>query len=85
MQGWIALAGLGEYLPGMDNIDRYLLRTTVPNGRDPNVVCVPAATGEERVESVNYWLDLGVAHFEALGTKVTPAHIVDTESANAPQ
>lgn len=85
MQGLIALVGSGEYLPVMNETDRYLLASTQRNGRDPNVVCVPTAAGQEGDESVNYWLDLGVAHFEALGTHVTPARIVDDETANAPE
>ena len=84
MKGLIALLGSGEYLSVMDNVDRYILQTTVRDARDPNVVCVPAAAGKEGEDSVNYWLDLGVAHFEALGAKVTPLRIINRETANAP-
>jgi cyanophycinase len=83
MTGLIAILGSGEYLPVMDDLDRYLLSATVRDERDPNVVCIPAAAGKEGAQSVNYWLDLGVGHFEALGAHVTPARIIDTETANA--
>lgn len=85
MDGWIALAGSGEYLPGMNDIDRFLLNTTKRDERAPHVVCVPAAAGQEGDERVNYWLELGTAHFENLGAKVTPARIIDRESANDPK
>jgi cyanophycinase len=85
MNGLIALAGSGEYLPVMNAVDRYLLDSVKSNGRDPYVVCVPAAAGQEGDASVSRWLDMGAAHFEALGAKVTPARIVDRDSANDPE
>lgn len=84
MNGLIALVGAGEYLPALDDVDRHLLDSIKRNERDPNVVCVPAAAGQEGDTSVNRWLEMGAAHFEALGAKVTPARIVDDETANAP-
>ena len=83
MNGLIALLGSGEYLPVMNDVDRYLLSAV--HGRAPRVVCMPTAAGQEGDESVNYWLDLGTAHFKALGAEVTAARIVDRESANDPQ
>lgn len=83
MNGWIALLGSGEYLPVMNDVDRYLLSAV--HGRVPRVVCMPTAAGQEGAESVDYWLDLGTAHFKALGAEVTAARIVDRESANEPQ
>lgn len=85
MNGLIALVGSGEYLPVMDGVDRHLLASVNTNGRMPRVVCMPTAAGQEGDKSVDYWLDLGVKHFEALGADVTPARIVDDKSANAPK
>jgi len=85
MNGLIALVGSGEYLPAMDDVDRHLLDSIKRNERDPNVVCVPTAAGQEGDTSVNRWLEMGVAHFEALGANVTPARIIDYETANAPE
>ena len=84
MKGLIALVGSGEYLPAVDDVDRHLLDSIKRDERDPNVVCVPAAAGQEGDASVNRWLEMGVAHFEALGANVTPARIIDHETAKAP-
>lgn len=43
MNGLIALLGSGEYLPVMDDVDRYLLENCGANGRKPRVVCLPTA------------------------------------------
>jgi cyanophycinase len=82
MNGLIALVGAGEYLPVMDEIDRHLLASVNTNGSTPRVVCLPTAAGQEGDESVNRWLDMGVEHFRALGAEVTPARIIDRESAD---
>jgi cyanophycinase len=85
MNGLIALVGAGEYLPVMNEIDRHLLASVNTNGHAPRVVCLPTAAGQEGDESVNRWLHMGEEHFQALGTEVTPAHIIDRASADDPQ
>ena len=85
MNGLIALVGAGEYLPVMNEVDRHLLASVNTNGRAPRVVCLPTAAGQEGDESVGRWLRMGVEHFQALGTEVTPARIIDRESADDPQ
>ena len=85
MNGIIALLGSGEYLPVMNDIDSYLLKQSVPDGRKPQVVCIPTAAGQEGEESVNRWLKMGVEHFQALGADVQPLHITETTEANDPQ
>jgi cyanophycinase len=82
MKGLIALVGSGEYLPVMNEIDRHLLASVNVNGRAPCVVCLPTAAGQEGDESVNRWLHMGEEHFQALGADVTPARIIDRESAD---
>ena len=82
MNGLIALVGAGEYLPVMNDIDRQLLASVDTEGRAPRVVCLPTAAGQEGDASVNRWLGMGVEHFEALGAEVTPARIIDRESAD---
>ncbi|MBT4311656.1 MAG: type 1 glutamine amidotransferase-like domain-containing protein [Anaerolineae bacterium] len=82
MNGLIALVGAGEYLPVMNEIDRHLLASVNTNGRAPRVVCMPTAAGQEGENSVNRWLKMGIEHFEALGAEVTPAQIIDRNSAN---
>ena len=82
MNGLIALVGAGEYLPVMNDVDRHLLASVDTNGRTPRVVCLPTAAGQEGDASVDRWQRMGVEHFEALGAEVTPAHIIDRESAD---
>lgn len=82
MNGLIALVGAGEYLPVMNEIDRHLLASVNTNGRVPRVVCLPTAAGQEGDESVDRWLHMGGEHFQALGADVTPARIIDRESAD---
>lgn len=85
MNGLIALVGSGEYLPGMNDIDRHLLASVNHEGRAPRVVCLPTAAGQEGDASVNRWLNMGVEHFRALGADVTPARIINRESADDQQ
>ncbi len=47
MNGLIALVGSGEYLPVMEDVDRYLLDSLNLNGRKPRVVCLPTAAGRK--------------------------------------
>ena len=85
MNGLIALVGSGEYLPVMNDVDRYLLDSLDLNGRKPRVVCLPTAAGQEGDESVNRWLNMGVEHFQKLGADVNALRIIDRESADDPQ
>ena len=78
MKGLINLVGSGEYLPVMNDTDRYLLHSLNSNGRKPRVVCLPTAAGREGDSSVNRWLNMGVQHFQALGAEVSPARIIAT-------
>jgi len=85
MNGLIALVGSGEYLPVMEDVDRYLLDSLNLNGRKPRVVCLPTGAGQEGDESVNRWSDMGVRHFTKLGAEVNALRIIDRESADDPQ
>jgi cyanophycinase len=85
MNGLINLVGSGEYLPVMQDVDRYLLDSLALNGRKPLVACLPTAAGREGDSSVNRWLSMGVQHFQNLGAEVTPVRITDRDSANDPQ
>ena len=80
MNGLIALVGSGEYLPVMEDVDRYLLANL--NVRTPRVVCIPAAAGQEGDESVNRWCRMGLEHFRRLGADVQALRIIDKTSAN---
>ncbi len=85
MNGLIALVGSGEYLPVMDEVDRYLLDSLNLKGRKPRVVCLPTAAGREGDTSVNRWSNMGVDHFQKLGAEVNALRILDRESADDPQ
>ena len=83
MNGLITLVGAGEYLPVMEDVDRYLLDSL--NVGTPRVVCLPTAAGEEGPESVNRWSRMGLEHFKKLGAEVTALPIIDKVSANDEQ
>lgn len=85
MKGLIALVGSGEYLPGMDEVDRHLLASIQANARRPKVVCLPTAAGREGDASVGRWLKMGNEHFTALGATVHPLPIIDRATADDPQ
>jgi cyanophycinase len=86
MNGLIALVGAGEYLPVMEDVDRYLLDSVkVTDGRAPRVVCLPTAAGQEGDESIGRWSRMGVEHFTKLGAKVEALPIIDRASADDPR
>lgn len=82
MNGLIALVGAGEYLPVMEDVDRYLLDSL--EAKTPRVVCLPTAAGKEGDETVSRWSRMGENHFRSLGADVTSLPIIDRESANDP-
>ncbi len=85
MNGLIALLGSGEYLPVMDEVDKYLLAHCGANGRTPRVVCLPTAAGQEGEDSWGRWNRMGTEHFQRLGAHVTALPIIDRQSADDPQ
>lgn len=82
MKGLIVLVGAGEYLPVMNDVDRYLLANCGAEGRTPRVVCLPTAAGEEGEASWQRWNQMGEEHFQALGAEVSALPIIDRRSAN---
>jgi cyanophycinase len=82
MNGLIALLGSGEYLPVMDDVDRYLLANCGAVGRKPRVVCLPTAAGQEGEKSISRWSRMGLEHFTRLGADVQSVPVIDAESAN---
>lgn len=82
MNGLIALVGSGEYLPVMEDVDRYLLDSLNLNGRKPRVVCMPTAAGREGDQSINRWSNMGIQHFNKLGADVTALRIIDRATAD---
>lgn len=82
MKGLIALVGAGEYLPVMNEVDRYLLAHCGADGRAPRVVCLPTAAGQEGETSWQRWNRMGEEHFRTLGAEVSALPIIDRASAN---
>jgi cyanophycinase len=82
MNGLMALVGSGEYLPVMEDVDRYLLDSLKISGRKPRVVCLPTAAGKEGDQSVSRWSNMGIEHFEKLGADVSALKIIDRSSAD---
>jgi cyanophycinase len=82
MNGLIALVGSGEYLPVMEDVDRYLLESLKLNGRHARVVCLPTAAGKEGEQSVSRWSNMGIQHFNKLGADVQALPIIDRASAD---
>jgi cyanophycinase len=64
--GLLALAGSGEYLPGMEAVDRLLLGYLKEPAR---VVCLPTGAGTEGEERLRYWMNLGQDYFNRLGVE----------------
>jgi cyanophycinase len=82
MNGLIALVGSGEYLPVMNEVDRFLLQNAGVNGRLPRVVCLPTAAGQEGEPSWGRWMRMGVDHFSSLGAQVDALPVIDRASAD---
>lgn len=79
LEGAIALAGSGEYLPQMNDVDLALMETL--NGpTETQVALLPTASGLEP-GMPERWNARGISHFEALGARVTPLHLVAREDA----
>lgn len=81
MNGLIALVGSGEYLPVMDEVDKFLLANCGARGRTARVVCLPTAAGQEGESSWRRWMNMGEAHFQRLGAQVHALPIIDSASA----
>jgi cyanophycinase len=62
--GPVALVGSGEFLTAMGPVDAGLLE-----GRPRRAVVLPTAASREGDARVSYWLDLGRAHYEAMGVE----------------
>ena len=75
----LALVGSGEYLPAMEQVDRYLISKL---RKPPRVVCLPTAAGREGSARIAYWSRLGVDHFTRLGVRVESLPVIDRESAD---
>jgi cyanophycinase len=77
--GTLALTGSGEYLPGMQEVDRWLTQQLVESAR---VVTLATAAGTEGTDRLRYWDELGIQHFTNLGVeRVQALPVIDRRSA----
>ena len=82
MNGLIALLGSGEYLPVMDEVDKFLLANCNADGHAPRVICLPTAAGREGERSWGRWMRMGEEHFSRLGADVKSLPVIDRVSAD---
>jgi cyanophycinase-like exopeptidase len=75
----LALVGSGEYLPGMEPVDRELLRRL---GAGVRVACLPTGAGQEGADRIAYWSQLGVDHFTHLGARAEAVPVIDRAGAH---
>ncbi len=76
--GTLALTGSGEYLQGMEPLDRYLFGLITPPVK---VVCLPTGAGTEGADRIEYWAELGETHFRRLGVEVQSLGVIDRSTA----
>ena len=70
------MVGSGEFLPVMEEVDRFLLE-----GRASRVVFLPTAAAPEGEERIDYWTQLGLQHFGRMGVEVEPLLVRDRDDA----
>lgn len=75
----LALVGSGEFLPVMAPVDAQLL-----SGRAPRAVFLPTAAALDGAARVQYWIDLGIGHYEGLGVEAVPVPVLDRSHADDP-
>jgi cyanophycinase-like exopeptidase len=75
--GPIALVGSGEFTRATEDVDRALL-----DGRASRVVYLPTAAALEGEQRINYWVELGRAHYARLGVDATPLMVLDRTDAD---
>jgi cyanophycinase-like exopeptidase len=76
----MALVGSGEYLPQMETTDRFLL-DTLGGPAAARVAVIPTASALEP-GMPERWNNMGVAHFRALGARVTPVLLLTRDDAH---
>lgn len=79
--GMLALVGSGEYTAAMAATDRWLL-DTLGGPALSQVAVIPTASALEEGQPQR-WNAQGVAHFSALGARVTPLQILQRADASA--
>lgn len=66
--GALALVGSGEYLPVMQELETALLHSGISNGKPNRFLQIPTAAGQESVERLEFWEQLGAEQARRIGT-----------------
>jgi cyanophycinase-like exopeptidase len=66
--GALALVGSGEYLPVMQELETALLHSGISNGKPKRFLQIPTAAGQESVERLEFWEQLGAEQARRIGT-----------------
>ena len=80
MTGPVALVGSGEFLEVMVPVDAELLA-----GRPQRAVFLPTASAEDGPDRVRYWVELGTAHYAAMGVEPVALEVLNREDAERPE
>ena len=78
MTGPIALVGSGEYLPHMQELEASLIA-----GRPARYVQLPTAAAPEGDQSLQRWIDLGVAQAQRMGVEAVPLMVRNRQDADS--
>jgi peptidase E len=69
MNGALALVGSGEYLPVMQSLEQSLLNNSKSLGKNNTYIQIPTAAGQESLDRLDFWKELGRAQAERIGTQ----------------
>lgn len=71
--GSLALVGSGEYLPEMAELEKSLIADGVARGKSSAFVQIPTAAGQESLDRLRFWRELGLSQGERIGV---PTHFL---------
>ena len=81
-KGTIALVGSGEFLPGADLLDQYLLAKLEGPAR---VAILPTASAPDGSGVPERWAKMGINHFQRLGASPEAVLLLTREDAGSPE
>lgn len=83
--GALALVGSGEYLPVMQELETALLHSGISNGKPNRFLQIPTAAGQESIERLQFWEQLGSEQARRIGTVQDFLPILNREDAFDPK
>jgi cyanophycinase len=78
-RGPLALVGSGEFTGVMEDVDKFLLKD-----RAQRAVFLPTAAAQEGAARLQYWVDLGNAHFRKMDVEPRALMVLDRAGAEDP-